>query len=170
MFVKKLTEKQLNVRQDLNDAVRSGEIVVGSDDWYEAVNLIMECDEEIVNCKQDIEEWNNAINDLKWDNLEKFITELDNVNSQLSHLYDLLSDDADVVDDMGKWTDKGITSLGLLAQQLELAQYKSQQYSKAIQELQEDYAAGRYSTDEYNEKLAELTENQWDSIEAYEQA
>ena len=168
--IAQLTEKQLNVRQDLNDAVRSGEIVVGSDDWYEAVNLIMECDEEIVNCKQDIEEWNNAINDLKWDNLEKFITELDNVNSQLSHLYDLLSDDADVVDDMGKWTDKGITSLGLLAQQLELAQYKSQQYSKAIQELQEDYAAGRYSTDEYNEKLAELTENQWDSIEAYEQA
>ena len=165
-----LIEKQANVRRDLDNAVRNGEIAVGSDDWYEAVNLIMECDEEIINCKQDIEEWNNAINDLKWDNLEKFITELDNVKSQLSHLYDLLSDDEDVVDDLGKWTDKGITSLGLLAQQMELAQYRSQQYGKAIQELQEDYAAGRYSTDEYNEKLAELTESQWDSIDAYEQA
>lgn len=168
--IAQLEQKQAGIRSDLNAAVASGEIAVGSDDWYEAVNLILECDEAILDCKQSTEEWNNAINELKWENLDKFITELDNVDSQISHLYDLLSEDDQVVDDMGNWTNEGITSLGLLAQQMELAQYRSQQYAKAIQELEADYADGRYSTDEYNEKLAELTEGQWESIEAYEQA
>ena len=127
----------------------------------------MECDEAIVECKQSTEEWNNAINELKWENLEKFITELDNVNSQISHLYDLLSEDDQVVNDMGEWTDEGITSLGLLAQQMELAQYKSRQYASAIQDLKADYAAGRYSTDEYNEKLAE-ERRQYDANLAYQ--
>lgn len=168
--IEQLEQKKEGLLSDLNAAVKNGEIKAGSDDWYTAVNLIMECNEEIINCKQSIEEWNNAILDLKWDNLEKFIAELENVESQLSHLLGILSKDEKVVDEMGEWTDEGITSLGLLAQQMELAQYKAQQYSEAITDLEKDYHNGLYSTDEYNEKLAELTENQWDSIEAYEQA
>lgn len=168
--IEDLEKKQKTVRSELNKAVENGEIKVGSDDWYELVNLIIECDEQIIECKQNTEEWNNAINDLKWSNLEKFITELDNVDSEISNLYDLLSDDDQVVDDMAEWTNEGITSLGLLAQQMELAQYKSEQYGDAIEDLKADYKKGLYSTDEYNEKLAELTANQWDSIKAYESA
>lgn len=169
-IIAQLEQKQAGIRSDLNEAVRNGEIAVGSDDWYEAVNMILECDEAILDCKKDTEDWKNEINELKWTNLEKLIAELDSVESQLSHLFDLLSEDDKVVDDMGKWTDEGITSLGLLAQQMELAQHKSQQYADAIKDLEADYKAGLYSTDEYNEKLAELTEEQWSSIEAYEQA
>lgn len=168
--IEQLEKKKDGLIADLNAAVKNGEIKAGSDDWYTAVNLIMDCNEEIINCKQSVEEFNNAILDLKWDNLDKFITELDNVESQLSHLLGLISDDDQVVDEMGEWTDEGITSLGLFTQQMELAQYKAQQYGEAITELKKDYQNGLYSTDEYNEKLAELTENQWDSIEAYEKA
>ena len=164
-------ENKRNAMQNvLNNAVKDGDITVGSDDWYEAVNAIIAVDEQIVQCRIDTEEWKNAIQELKWDNLNKLTTELNNVESQLSHFYDLLSDDADVVDEFGNWTDEGYASLGLLTQRMELAQYNAEQYAQAIRDLDEDYKKGLYSTDEYNEKIAELTENQWESVDAYESA
>ena len=167
--ISELEDKRARMQKDLNNAVSSGDIKKGSDSWYEMVNAIADVDEEIIQCSVDIEEFQNSINDLKWEALDKLIAELDHIDSQLSHLHNRFTDD-DVVDDDGKWTDNGIAAMGVLAQQMELAKIKSQQYADAIDELQKDYERGLYSTDEYNEKLAELTENQWDSIEAYEDA
>lgn len=164
-----LQNKRSSLQKILDDAVASGDVAVGSDDWYTMVNAINEVDQEIINCKTEMEKFQNAINELYWDNFDKFIDEIDNVNSELSNLQDLISN-ADMVDEMGNWTDEGITSLGLLAQQMENAQFKSQQYGEAIEKLKKDYAAGLYSTDEYNEKLAELTDGQYDAIQSYEDA
>jgi LysM repeat protein len=66
-----------------------------------------------------------------------------------------------------KWTDEGIASLGLYAQQMEIAEYQSKQYAKAIDDLNQDYKAGKYSEIDYLEKLNELKYAQYDSIEAY---
>lgn len=163
-----LQKERVQLQNILNESVQSGDVKVGSDDWYEMVNAIYDVDDAIIECQTDIEEFQNSINDLYWDNLDKLIDRIDSVDSELSHLYNLISDDDKVVDEMGNWTSEGVTALGMLAQQLEVANYKVQQYGEAIEKLKKDYAAGLYSTDEYNEKLAELTENQWDAIEAQE--
>ena len=176
--LKRHAQKQLDDMQServalqkiLDDSVAAGDVVIGSDDWYSMLETIYEVDKEIVDCKTSLEEFQNAINELYWDNFEKLIDEIDNVDSELSNLYDLISDDDKVVDEMGNWTDEGVTALGLLAQQMEVAQQKSKEYGKAIDKLKKDYAAGLYSTDEYNEKLAELTESQYDAIKSYEDA
>ena len=176
--LKKNSQKQLNdmqaeraaLQKILDDSVATGDVVIGSDDWYSMLETIYEVDKEIIDCKTDLEEFQNAINELHWDNFEKLIDEIDNVESELSNLYDLISDDDKIVDEIGNWTDEGITALGLLAQQMEDAQYKSQQYGEAIKQLKKDYAAGLYSTDEYNERLADLTNSQYDAIKSYEDA
>ena len=176
--LKKHSQKQLDdmqaervaLQKILDDAVAAGDVVIGSDDWYSMLESIYEVDKEIIDCKTSLEEFQNAINELHWDNFDKFINEIDNVNSELSNLYDLIFDDNKIVDEMGNWTDEGITSLGLLAQQMENAQFKSQQYSEAITKLKKDYADGLYSTDEYNEHLSELIDNQYDAIKSYEDA
>lgn len=176
--LKKHSQRQLDdmqaervaLQKILDDSVAAGDVVIGSDDWYSMLETIYEVDKEIVDCKTSLEEFQNAINELYWDNFEKLIDEIDNVGSELSNLYDLISDDDKVVDEMGNWTDEGVTALGLLAQQMEVAQQKSKEYGKAIDKLKKDYAAGLYSTDEYNEKLAELTESQYDAIKSYEDA
>lgn len=176
--LKKHTQQQLDDMQNervalqkiLDDAVAAGDVVIGSDDWYSMLETIYEVDQEIVDCKTSLEEFQNAINELYWDNFSKFIDEIDAVNSELSNLFDLISDDDKIVDEMGSWTDEGITSLGLLAQQMENAQFKSEQYGEAIEKLKKDYADGLYSTDEYNEKLSELTDSQYDAIKSYEDA
>lgn len=168
--IEDLNNKRASLQDILDNAVKSGDVQVGSDDWYEMVNAIFDVDDAILECKKDIEGFQNSINDLYWDNLDKLIDRIDNVDSELSHLYNLVSDEEKVVDDAGNWTKDGVTALGLLAQQLEVANFKVEQYGEAIARLEKDYAAGLYSTDEYNEKLAELKENQWGAIEAQESA
>lgn len=168
--IEDLNNKRASLQDILDNAVKSGDVQVGSDDWYEMVNAIFDVDDAILECKKDIEGFQNSINDLYWDNLDKLINRIDNVDSELSHLYNLVSDEEKVVDDAGNWTKDGVTALGLLAQQLEVANFKVEQYGEAIARLEKDYAAGLYSTDEYNEKLAELKENQWSAIETQESA
>ena len=168
--IEDLNNKRASLQSILDQAVASGDVRVGTDDWYEMVNAIYDVDDSILSCKKDIEGFQNSINDLYWDNLDKLIGKIDNVDSELSHLYNLVSDEEKVVDEFGNWTKDGVTALGLLAQQLEAANFKVEQYGEAIARLEKDYAAGLYSTDEYNEKLAELKENQWGAIEAQESA
>ena len=165
-----LNDKRAFLQSILDEAVKSGDVKVGSDDWYKMVNDIYDVDDAMLECKKDMEGFQNSINDLYWDNLDKLIEKIDSVDSELSHLYNLVSDEEKVVDEFGNWTKDGITALGLLAQQLEVANFKVEQYGEAIARLEKDYAAGLYSTDEYNEKLAELKEKQWDEIEAQESA
>lgn len=152
------------------EAVENRDIEPMSDDWYEAVSMLNDLDAKIVECQIDIEGFNNSMRDVKWDNLDRLISRFEALSSELSHMYDRFTDDDNVVDEFGNWTNEGLAALGMAAQQMEVAQKQSQQYAKAIDELKVGYQRGEYSTDEYNEKLAELTEKQWDSIEAYEEA
>ena len=166
---KKLEEERKDLQRIFDRAVRSGDVEKGSDEWYEMLDAIYEVDEAIVQCNTDIEEFNNSINELKFENLEKLIDRFDDIDSQLSHLHDRFTD-GKIVDDEGDWNSDGIAAIGVLTQQMEVAEMKSRQYAEAIDELKEDYKNGLYSEDEFNEKLAELTENQWDAIESYESA
>ena len=164
-----LQNKRAEMQQALDKAVSSGDVEKGKSQWYEMVNAINDVDGEINDCRIDLEGFQNSINQLHWDNFEKFIDAIDNVGTEISNLGDLI-DEEDVVDEIGNWTKKGITALGLYAQEMERAKYRAEQYGKEIEYLNQEYAAGKYSVDEYNEKLQELKDGQWDSIKSYESA
>lgn len=164
-----LQSKRAEMQRALDEAVRSGDVARESSQWYDMVNAINDVDSEINDCRIDLEGFQNSINQLHWDNFEKFIDAIDNVGNEISNLGDLI-DEEDVVDEVGNWTDKGITALGLYAQEMERAKYRAEQYGKEIEYLNQEYAAGKYSVDEYNEKLQELKDGQWDSIKSYEAA
>ena len=164
-----LQNKRAEMQRALDEAVSSGDVARESSQWYEMVNAINDVDGEINDCRIDLEGFQNSINQLHWDNFEKFIDAIDNVSTEISNLGDLI-DEEDVVDEIGNWTKKGITALGLYAQEMERAKYRAGQYGKEIEYLNQEYAAGKYSVDEYNEKLQELKDGQWDSIKSYESA
>lgn len=165
---KEKEKKQL--QRELNNALAEGTIEYGTDEWYQAIDLIASVDDEIVQCQIDMEKFSNEAQNIQWDNLDRLIERFDTLDSQISHLYDRFTDNDKVVDDKGNWTNEGIAAMGMLVQQMEIAKVKSDQYADAIKQLNKDYKKGLYSPDEYNEKLAELTEQQWESIEAYEDA
>ena len=174
------------LQQTLDAEVKAGRIKVGSDDWYDAVQQIYDVDAAIVECTSDLESFQNAINDIYWDNFDQLINRYDYLSDETQNLIDLM-DEADMVtkpdgktyengtveywtDDDVKWTDEGMASLGLYAQQMEIAEAKSKQYAKAIDDLSKDYKAGKYSENEYLEKLNELKNSQYDAIESYHDA
>ena len=164
-----LQKKREEMQKEFDARVIAGDIEVGKEEWYDAVSAIQDVDKAIIECNTDIEGFQNSINQLHWDNFDKTIEAIDNIGEEISNLRDLI-DEEDIADEFGNWTDKGITAMGLLAQEMERAKYRSQQYADEIEYLSQEYAAGKYSVDEYNEKLQELKDGQWDSIKAYEDA
>ena len=182
--IKYLTSARDAMQKELDDAVASGEVVRGSAAWYEMVEQLYEVDGEIDEATLSIEEFQNAINDIYWDNFDELINRLGYISDDTKNLIDLFEKSGDLftnpegrtyeggtteywtADDV-QWTDTGLASLGLYAQQMEMAEYTAQQYANAIKDLKKDYADGKYSESEYLEKLNELTSAQHDSIEAY---
>lgn len=165
-----LNLEKTSLQKILDDSVASGDVKEGTDEWYEMVNAINEVDEKIIQCDIDIAEFKNSIEDIKWDNLDKLMSRFDSINSELSHIYDRLTDNDDVVDDDGNWNSKGIAALGVAAQQMEVAEVKANQFANAIADLDQNWESLGYSQDEYDEKRAELLENQWKEIDSYESA
>lgn len=125
---------------------------------------------EILDCQKDIEEFSNSLLDLNWSIFERIQTEFGNISSELGNLASLFDDfnDIRVSDGKGTWTRQAIATLGLYAQQYEVAKYQVEQYSDAMDKLKQDYIAGKYSATEYMDKLAELSKSQWDAVNSAE--
>jgi hypothetical protein len=167
--LKKLQEQRQAMQAEFDEAVASGDVEKYSENWYEMLNAIYEVDSAIIECKTDIEEFDNAILDLHWENFEKIIDALDAISDESEQIRSVIRDN-EIVDEAGNWTKDGITALAMAAQEMEKARYRADLYGEQIEELNKQFAAGKYSQDEYREKLQELKEGQWDSIEAYESA
>lgn len=182
-----LTKTRKEMQKVLNQAVQAGQIIRGSNEWYEMIDELYQVDSEIAEATKELEEFQNAINEIHWDNFEQLITRLDYIKNETQSLIDLMdSDDMFITPDEGrkydggtveywteddvKWTKEGLASMGLYAQQMEVAEYTARQYAEAIDELETQFKAGLYSENEYQEKLEELTSAQYDSIEAYYEA
>lgn len=167
----KLYRSQKNALQvELNSAVASGDVKVGSSDWYEMLGAINDVNSSILESEISIESFNNAIRDLHWQEFDRIVEAVSNLADEAENLRELLGEDSDMVDELGEWTKEGITSLGLLAQEMENAEYRAKLYADEIDWLNKNWKKEGYSVDQYKEKLQELKEGQWDSIEAYETA
>lgn len=166
-----LVREKADLQKILDDAVASGDVTVGTDEWFEMKKAISDVDKAIIDCDISAEELQNSINDLKFESFERIQNNLDNLHSEMSSIADLLTkNDWEVVSEDGEWTDKGIAALGLYAQQMEVAQTKAQQYGKEIDELNSLYGQGLVSETEYTEQLADLKDKQMDAVNSYEDA
>lgn len=168
--LKVLEKEKASLVKQLNDALSSGKIQKGTDEWLEMQKALDQVDQSILDCETSIEKYNNALLKLNWDIFDRIQTEFSNLSSEMNNLIGLFDNfnDIQVSDGKGTWTNQAIATLGLYAQQYELARYQVDQYSDAIDQLNEDYVNGKYSTTEYIDKLAELKEGQWDAVNSTE--
>lgn len=134
------------------------------------VDALTDVEGSILDCKKAIEEFDNELLELNWQIFERIQTQFDNISSELGNLAGLFDDfnDIRVSDGKGTWTKEAIATLGLYAQQYEVARYQVGQYSEAIDKLNQDYMNGRYSATEYMDKLADLSKEQWEAVNAAE--
>lgn len=146
-----------------------------NNDFYEQLDKLYQIDAEIDEATIELEQFQNAINDIYWASFDELINNFDYISAEAQGLIDLM-DSADMFNkpdnDKGwyaedvTWTKEGLATLGLHAQEMERAEEKAKAYAEAIDDLTAEYKAGHYSESEYNAKLNELTEGQLDAIEA----
>lgn len=164
-----LEEEKARLIEQLNSALASGRIEAGTDEWLEMTSALSDVEGEILNCKTSIEEFDNAILQLHWDIFDRIQNQFSAIDDEISNIIGLI-DDVDVATKDNQWTTEGLTQLGLLSQQYELARYQVKQYEDEINQLNSDYLSGRYSATEYADKLIELNQAQWDAVNAAEAA
>lgn len=162
-------QEKAKLAKQLADALSSGRIEKGSDEWLEMVNALNDVEGKILDSKTAIEEFDNAILNVHTETFNRVQKEFEGISSEIDNLIGLF-DDAEVSDDKGNWTKEGLAQIGLYAQQYELAQHQVAQYDEEIARLNEEYANGKYSATEYADKLAELKSAQWDAVNASEAA
>lgn len=165
-----LLQEQRNAMQaNLNAQVRSGDIKKYSQDWYDAVNDIAAVDNEIIELTADTYDYIDAMGEIHWNNLDNVLSRFEAISNEVENLLDIL-DNKDMVDEAGNWTDEGITSLGLYAQQMEIAEVQAKKYQDEIAYLNKNWKSLGLTEQEYVEKLDELKSGQYDSIKAYHEA
>lgn len=161
-------EKQALVNE-LIAGLDTGLIEAGTDEWLEMVSALNDVDGSILDCKKDIEEFNNSIQKLHWDIIERIQDNFSDLSDEISNLIGLINE-VDVSDKEGTWSLEGLAQLGLYAQEYERAVYTAQMYADEIEKLNQSYMDGGYSATEYADKLSELKKAQWNEINASEEA
>ena len=173
----KLLEERKKLQASLDNAVKTGKIKKYSDEWYEMIQTIQDTDLAIDECTMSVEEFQNAINELNWENFERLLSRFEAFQDELSSLIDIASAVGEPVitpdTESGwsanevQWSDEGILQLGLHAQAMTNAQNTAEEYGKQIDELNQLRKDEKISVSEYNEKMAELKKGQYDAIQTY---
>ena len=169
-----LDKQQANIQklEDLQDALAKMESEgYGPEDeeWVQAQADIRAVEKAIWDSEVAMAEFNKQIREMETEKFEEFIKRIDDMVSELDRVHNLLSKE-DVSTEDGAWTAEGITSLGLLYQKMEIAKKQVADYQAEIDKLNDEYKSGAISEQEYNDRLTELKNSQWDSIEMYEDA
>lgn len=159
----------------LDEEVRLGHVKIGDQQWFEMQQAIYDVDDAIIDMEASIEDLQNSINDLHWDRFDELINRFEYIEEEISNIVQLISHDPDglIREELrdlttDNWaTGSGLTTIGLYAEQMELAQHVAEEYAQAIKDLKRDYAAGKYNETEYLNKLNELISCQYENIEKY---
>lgn len=158
------------LQASLDNSVKKGHIKKYSAEWYEMVNAIHAVDSAIDENKANIEDYQNQINEIHFENFEKGLFRVSRLADETQSLIDIMSDADDFeVSPEGdvEWTDEGITKMGLYAQNMENYKKQNELYAAEIDNVNQMYKDGKISYQEYLEKLDELKNGQADSVKGY---
>ena len=154
----------------LDKEVAQGTIVKGSEDWYDLTEQILDNANAIDGCTKNILEMQQAMDEIKWDHLERKLDAFQNLTDETDFLLGLLERQDLVDQSTGAYTEAGIASAGLMAQKLAIARQSMKEYQKALEDL--DAAAAKSGANQmgnsgynaYMEKRNELMGDYRDAI------
>jgi hypothetical protein len=164
------TKKDLKERQkeltDLQNKQKS--IKKYTQEWYDAQEMIDDVKAAIRQDEISIAEFQNSINELKWDRFDELINKLEDVSTEIDFLKNTLSDT--LFDDQGNITDDGLTAMGLTLMNGNVAMSKRDYYKQQLAQLEKDYANGPIGYTTYIEKQREYNQGLQDSISSIVEA
>jgi TP901 family phage tail tape measure protein len=139
------------------------------DEWVQAQADIRALEKEVLASETAMAQWSKTIQEMSFEKFDEFLKRIQDVCDELENVYGLISDE-DVALEDGSWTEEGIMSLGLMTQKMAIAKEQAAEYAKEIEKLEEEYQKGTMSEQDYYNRLMELKDGQWESINAYKDA
>ena len=161
--IKKLEEERLQAFADYQKALTSPDGVYGGKTAEEWKKSCLELDTQINNTLKDNESLKDSLrDDVYWRAFEQAHDSAARLRNILDGVSGLISDDM-LFDSDGNLTDYGVAKTANLVGQYENARKEVQNYSNDIENLNKLYGEGKYTEEEYEEKLNELQSSMLDS-------
>ena len=146
----KLIKERKKLQKSLNDAVISGSIKKGSDEWFEMVSAINEVTNAIDESTQSIVEFQNALRQLKWNTFDKSLETVKRVNSEADYYIDLLSHKDMTDKDTGNFTEYGIAAIGLHKTNYDSYIAQAEAYQSEYDKIMKQIEKGELSASDEN--------------------
>lgn len=162
-----LNKERTDLLNKFSEAVNSGAIREGSEEWYNMKSQIDEVTQSIQEATTKTIEYANAVRDIDWERFNLIQDKISNIVTESNFLIDLMSN-SDLFDDKGKITNYGISTMGLRGVNYNTYMEQADQYRDEMLRINEDLA-----NDPNNQTLIdrkeELLELQQESITAAEE-
>ena len=150
----------------LSNAVSTGDIQFGSEQWYTLREAIDSVNSSIDEGNLKLLEYAKTIREIEWGYFDYLLDRITQINSEAEFLIELMSNDK-LYDDTGNITSKGKASMGLYAQNYDVDMYQANMYADEIKKINQQLANDPNNT-ELIKRKEELVAAQQKSILAAE--
>lgn len=146
--------------KQLNDGVEAGTIVENSQEWLDMVTQIKDAENAVADYDTQIEELKQSqIGVYYAEQFERAAEKVDRFRDKLDGLKSLISDDMKIDKNTGLLTESGALSITLDVDDINASTENLKTYIKERQQIINDYNAGKFGEDEYNQKLKDVDSN-----------
>ena len=162
-----LQDELFALTQEFQNAITSGKVEDGSEEWYKMNAEINKVKESIQKSQIAVLEFANEIRKIDWEYFDFQQRLNSNITNESDFLLDLLGDKA-MVDESGKLTEYGNASMGLHGVNYNIYLHQAKQYADEIANIEKELASDPYNQDLIDRK-EELLGLQRDSVLAAEE-
>lgn len=146
--------------KQLDDGVEAGTIVENSQEWLDMQTKIKEAQNAVADYDTQIEELKQSqIGVYYEEQFERAAEKVDRFRDKLDGLKSLISDDMKIDKNTGLLTESGALSITLDVDDINASTENLKTYIKERQQIINDYNAGKFGEDEYNQKLKDVDAN-----------
>ena len=160
-----LVKGKTDLINQLNAALKSGAVEEYSEAWYEMKSKIDEASQSIVEINGEIQDLNNQIRQLKWDEFDDARDSVSQLNDEAEFYIDVLSRGDSLFDDNGNIGSAGLATMGLHIQEYETYLEQAKSYADEIKNIEDQLSDDPYNKD-LIERKQELIEAQRESAKA----
>ena len=141
-----LKNQAKDLEDSLNQAVKSGNIEVGSEEWYKMRDAILSVNEQIDESNIKLLEYAKTIREIGWEVFSFLQDRISQLTTESDFLIDLMSN-SKLFDDSGNITAKGRATMGLHTQNYNVYMAQAEQYAAEIRKVNAQLAKDPHNTD-----------------------
>lgn len=141
-----LQQEQKSLSDALYESLASGEIQQGSQAWYDMTKQINDVTEAIQEAEIEMQEFNNSIREANWEQFDYLEERISRVCDEADFFIDLM-DSAELFDEKGKFTNEGMTTLGMHGQNYNTLMKQADDYANEVKKVNEELANDPYNTE-----------------------